>query len=186
MKKLLIPALACALFLACNNEKKEEAKSAENTAAETGKAKTPPQSEFADMKYVDIGKKLLADMTAGNIDGWTDAYADNAKYRWSAGDSLDGKAAIIKYWKDRRTNVIDSINFFNQVNLPIKVNTPQAGVDRAGVWLLSWYGVSVKYKNGKKLMFYVHNDHHFDANDKIDESIQYIDRAPINAATAKK
>jgi hypothetical protein len=40
----------------------------------------------------------------------------------------------------------------------------------------------VKYKNGKKLAFWVHTDYHYDANNKIDRAVQYIDRAPINSA----
>ena len=120
------------------------------------------------------------------VDGWMSNYADNAKYRWSSGDSLSGKAEISKYWTDRRKNVIDSISFTNQVWLPIKVNTPQAGPDVPGVWLLSWYMVNAKYKNGKRLVFWVHTDHHYDANDKIDQTIQYIDRAPIVAALGHK
>jgi hypothetical protein len=32
---------------------------------------------------------------------------------------------------------------------------------------------------------WIHTDIHFDANDKIDRAIQYIDRVPINAATKK-
>jgi intergrase/recombinase len=66
--------------------------------------------------------------------------------------------------------------------LPLKVNKPQKGPDVAGVWLLGWYQVHVKYKNGKKLAFWVHTDNHYDANDKIDITVQYIDRAPINKA----
>jgi hypothetical protein len=45
--------------------------------------------------------------------------------------------------------------------------------------------VNAKYKTGKKLQFWVHADMHFDANDKIDQYIQYIDRAPIVKATMK-
>jgi hypothetical protein len=32
---------------------------------------------------------------------------------------------------------------------------------------------------------WIHNDFHFDANDKVDEVVQYIDRAPINTALSK-
>lgn len=182
MKKILIPALAVFL-VACNNDKK----STEDTkAATTDSSTAKPQSEFADPKYVEVGKKMGAQMSSGDIDGWASNYADNAVFQWSAGDSLAGKEAIAKYWKDRRANVIDSITFTNDIWLPLKVNTPQRGPDREGVWLLSWYQVNVKYKNGKKLVFWTHVDHHFDANDKIDRTIQYIDRAPINAAMAKK
>jgi hypothetical protein len=186
MKKIIIMSAVCMLLLACNDEKKDDAKPAETTMSPGNADKKAQQSEFADPKYAEMGKKLIAQMSSGDIDGWMSGYADNAVYQWSAGDSLGGKEAISKYWKDRRMNVIDSISFTSDIWLPLKVNTPQQGPDQAGIWLLSWYQVNVKYKNGKKLSFWTHTDHHFDANDKIDRTIQYIDRAPINKALGVK
>ncbi len=185
MKKNFIIAAGCVLLFGCNNDKTDEAKTSESTMA-TEEQKKPAQSEFADPKYADIGKSMIASMSSGNMDGFLNGYADNAVYLWSAGDSLAGKEAISKYWKDRRAGTIDSISFSNDIWLPIKINTPQKGPDLAGIWLLGWYQVDVKYKNGKKLTFWTHTDHHFDANDKIDRTIQYIDRAPINAALGAK
>ena len=185
MKRIFTMAACCMLLFACNNEKKDEKKTSDNMSSETKDNKTP-QSEFADAKYTEMGKKMIAQFTSGDIDGWMSNYSDSAVYLWSAGDSLAGKAAIMNYWSGRRKNTIDSITFTNDIWLPIKINTPQRGPDLAGVWLLSWYMVDVKYKNGKRLMFWTHTDHHFDANDKIDRSIQYIDRAPINAALGVK
>jgi len=185
MKKILIIWAISLLMVSCNNETKDDTKAAETTMSE-GTDKKIPQSEFADPKYSEMGKSMLASMGSGDIDGFVSNYADNAVYQWSAGDSLAGKEAISKYWKDRRSGVIDSISFSNDIWLPIKVNTPQRGPDMAGIWLLSWYQVNVKYKNGKKLSFWTHTDHHFDASDKIDRTIQYIDRAPINAALGMK
>ncbi|HEY6505583.1 MAG TPA: nuclear transport factor 2 family protein, partial [Chitinophagaceae bacterium] len=184
MKKIFIMSVACMLLIACNNEKTDDAKPAEATVSSTDDKK-PQQSEFADPKYTEMGKKMTAQLSSGDVDGWMSNYADNAVYAWSSGDSLAGKEAIGKYWKDRRMNVIDSLTVSNDIWLPIKINTPQQGPDRAGIWLLSWYQVNVKYKNGKKLGFWVHTDHHFDANDKIDRTVQYIDMAPIKAALAK-
>lgn len=185
MKRIFILAAACTLLFSCNSEKKEEEKKADPTTNDGGDKK-PAQSEFADAKYTELGKKMSAQLSSGDIDGWLSNFSDNSVFQWSAGDSLAGKEAIGKYWKDRRANVIDSLVFTNDIWLPIKVNTPQRGPDAPGVWLLSWYQVDVKYKNGKKLTFWTHIDHHFDANDKIDRTIQYIDRAPVNAALGKK
>jgi hypothetical protein len=185
MKRMFILAAGCTLLFACNNEKKDDAKTTESTMSDSSGKKIPP-SEFADAKYTEWGKKMTAQLSSGDVDAWASNYADNAKYRWSSGDSLDGKEAIFKYWKDRRMNVIDSISFTNDIWLPIKTNTPQTAYDVPGIWLLSWYMVNVKYKNGKKLVFWVHTDHHYNANDKIDQTIQYIDRAPINAALGVK
>jgi hypothetical protein len=188
MKRFFILAACSVLLFACSDEKKDEPKSATDStmSSTTDKDKKPQPSEFADPKYAEWGKKMSAQLSSGDIDGWLSNYADNAKFRWSSGDSLSGKAEISKYWTDRRKNVIDSISFTNDIWLPLKVNIPQTAYDAPGVWLLSWYMVNVKYKNGKKLVFWAHIDHHYDANDKIDQTIQYIDMAPIKAALAKK
>lgn len=187
MTKTLIMVAGCLLFMACNNDSESEKKAPEGTASASTETKATPQSEFADAKYTELGKKFVAQMSAGDIEnGWGPMYADNAVYIWSNGDSLAGKKAIIDYWKNRRANVIDSISFSNDIWLPIKINTPQKGPDMPGIWLLSWYQVNVKYKNGKKLSFWTHTDHHFDANDKVDRTIQYMDMAPIKEALAAK
>src|SRR5579871_196351 len=183
MRKTLLLAAGCCFLLACGGNKPADTTTTATTdTVKPVEQKPTPQSESADPKFTEIGKKNLQQLSSGDIDGWMSSFADNAKYRWSSGDSLSGKAAIGAYWKDRRTKVIDSITFINDIWLPLKVNKPQKGPDTEGNWLLSWYMVNVKYKNGKKLMFWVHSDMHFDANDKIDNFIQYLDRAPINKA----
>jgi hypothetical protein len=179
MKAPFIALLCATTLLACT-------KPAEKPAESVAEVKPTPDIEFADAKYTEIGKRGIAALASGDIDAWMSMYADNAKYFWSGGDSLVGKQAIHDYWKDRRGNVIDSITVMNDIWLPVKVNKPQRGPDAPGVWLFSWYEVKVKYKNNQKLSMWIHNDLHFDANDKIDIAVQYIDRAPINAALAKK
>ena len=179
MKKLLIIATIGLLLFSCKD--KEDADKTSGTTTTDSTTKTPP-AEFADAKYMDMGKQMLAQFESGNISEWMKGYADNAVYNWSSGDSLVGKAAIEKYWTERRGGVIDSIKFSNDIWIPIKINTPQKGPDEPGVWLLSWYQVNVKYKTVKRLQFWVHSDHHLNANDKIDRTVQYIDMAPIKEA----
>jgi hypothetical protein len=70
--------------------------------------------------------------------------------------------------------------------IPIKINKSQSNGDTPGNWLLCWYQNSVKYKNGKKLGFLVHTLLHFNANDKIDQEILFLDRGPINKALGVK
>jgi hypothetical protein len=137
---------------------------------------------FADSKYVDMGKASLAAMQSGNVGQWLSGFADNARYYWNSGDSLIGKAAITDYWTKRMSDVIQSLNFSNDIWLAVNVTEPQQAVQSPGVWLLGWYLVNAKYKNGKSMMQWTHVDIHFDANDKVDQVIQYLDRAPINAA----
>ena len=178
MKQFIAVALGAFLFFACNNEKQAD------ETTETTPAATPPPAEFADAKYAEIGKQGIAALSSGDIDGWMGNFADNVVYVWNNGDSLAGKPAITEYWKKRRTESIDSISFTNQIWLPVKVNQPQAN-EGPGIWLLSWYQVSTKYKTGKSMSQSIHTVQHFDANDKIDRVIQYLDRALINAAMTK-
>lgn len=182
MKKLLSWVAGCCLLLSCNNKPAESNTSTTKDTLSTTAATGTQQAEFADARYVEMGKKALAQFASGDIDGWMNNYADTAMYRWSSGDSLAGKAAISSYWKARWAKVIDSLVTSNDIWIPLKVNTPQRGPDIPGIWLLNWHEVNVKYKNGKRLMFWVHTDFHYNSDDKIDVVIQYIDRAPINKA----
>lgn len=178
MKNYFLLLCCASILLACS-------KPAETMQEPIVEAKPMP-TEFADLKYMDIGKQGISNLATGNVDAWMEAFTDNAVYIWSSGDSIVGKQAITAYWKDRRSNVIDTISFMNDIWLPIKVNEPQKSVVDPGVWLLSWYQVLTKYKNGKAVGMWIHTDLHFNDSDKIDKVIQYIDRAPINAALAKK
>ena len=184
MKRLLSLAFISSLFFACTNSKPADTAAITSDSAVAAAPAKPQPAEFADSKYADICRKGNAALSSGDIDGWMSSFADNALYQWNNGDSLSGKAAIAAYWKKRRGEVIDSISFRNEIFLPIKVNQPQS-IEQPGIWVLGWAQVSAKYKTGKRMFQAIHTDMHFDANDKIDRVIQYLDRAPINAATKK-
>lgn len=181
MKQSFAAVLLAFLFFACSNEPAADVKT-ETPPADT--TATPAPAEFADPKYAAVGKNGLAALSSGDIDGWMAAFADNAVYVWNNGDSLVGKPAIADYWKKRRTEVIESISYANEIWLPLKINQPQS-IEQPGVWLLGWYETTAKYKTGKSMTQWIHTDYHFDANDKVDRVIQYVDRAAINAATTK-
>lgn len=186
MKKLLSLTAGFCILLACNSKPAEPTTASAKDSASPAKPTELPQAEIStDAKYTEIGKKRLEQLASGDVNAWVDGYADNAVYRWSSGDSLVGKAAIADYWKNRRSKVIDFIHYMNDIWLPVKVNRSQRGPDAPGVWLLGWVQVSVRYKNGKKLQFWIHNLAHFDQNDKIDQLNEFIDRAPINKALGK-
>lgn len=181
MRNILLGTICFFMLAACKDQ--AEKTSPSTIAGES--TKTPPPVEFADQKYIDMGKKAWEQFAAGNIDGWASTFAENIKFRWSAGDSLTGKAEVVKYWKDRRANVIESIEFSNEIWLPLTVNQPQS-IESKGTWLLGWNQVKATYKNKETLSFWVHTDMHYNNEGQVDEVIQYIDRAPIQAALAKK
>jgi hypothetical protein len=107
MKRFFILVASTVVLFACSNDKNDEAKTTESTAsASSDKDKKLQPAEFADAKYVEWGKKINAQFSSGDMDAWIANMADNAKFRWSAGDSLDGKAAIGDYWKNRRMSSI--------------------------------------------------------------------------------
>jgi hypothetical protein len=184
MKNLLLGAV-CSFFLfliACNGAKPADAPADASATKDT--TMTAP-AEFADMKYGETVKGMVASLSKGDMASWLGNFSDNAVYAWNNGDSLAGKAAISEYWTKRRGDVIDSLWFDKQIYLPVKVNKPQS-IEAPGVWVLSWYEVTAKYKpTGKSMTQWIHSDAHFDANGKVDRWIQYSDRAVINAAMTK-
>jgi len=137
--------------------------------------------EFADMKFADMARKSLDQFEAGDIAGWMEQFADNAVYAWNTGDSLAGKEAIAEFWTKRRNEVIDSIQFLNEICLPIQVNQPQS-VEAPGVWVLTWHQTNALYKSGKRMQQWMHADLHYNADGKVDRVIQYMDLASIQAA----
>jgi hypothetical protein len=111
MKKLLYTSLGALLLAACGiggGETKSEAPA----PAQTTEA---APVEIADATLMEMGKAGLGNLSKGDIAAWMIDFADNAVYVWYNGDSLAGKKAISDYWTDRRTNVIDSIAFANDV-----------------------------------------------------------------------
>lgn len=180
MKKLFLFVLCASLFAGC-----KKGTVMESATSKTDSTKSVAPIEFADAKYSEIGKKSLDALSKGDMDAWMANYADNAKYYWNSGDSLVGKPAIDKYWRDRRANVIETITFEKDIWLPIKVNK-KGNIPLDGYWLLSWYKTTAKYKGGKLMTQWIHTTYHFDANDKIDMVDQYLDKAAINAALPQK
>lgn len=179
MKNVFYALIGSAALLSCSQPKQEQQ---EATPAVEAK---PQPVEFADSKYIAIGKEGIAALASGDVDTWMKAFADNATYSWSSGDSIVGKKAIADYWTERRGKVIDKMTISKDIWLPLKVNQPQQK-EEPGIWLMSWYQVEPTYKGGVTLKFWVHTLLHFDASDKIDRVVQFIDRAPINAALAAK
>lgn len=180
MKKLFLVVLCASVFVGCKKEN-----TAEPAANEPKTTESIAPVEFADAKYAEIGKKALEAMSKGDMDAWMSNYADNAKYYWNSGDSLVGKPAIDKYWRDRRTNVIETIVFEKDIWLSLKVNE-KGNIPMDGYWLLSWYKTTAKYKGGKSMTQWIHTTFHFDANDKIDMVNQYLDKSVIMAAMPQK
>lgn len=188
MRQTILPLALFVVLFGCKDQQKPAESTADpmvkNSATTTADKQAP--SEFADPKYMDMGKAMMKDFTDGNIDAYGEQFADNAVYLYSSGDSLAGKKAIVDYWKDRRAKVVQSVAISNDIWLPIKINVPQKGPDMKGVWLLGWHQVNATYKNGKSLQFWVHQDMHYNDNNKVDRLIMYIDRAPINALMSMK
>jgi len=184
MKKTFAMAFAVSLFFACSDQKTSDKAAITTDSVAATPAKQLP-TEIGDQKYVDIVKSGNASLSSGNIDAWMSSFADNAVFQWNNGDSLAGKAAIAEYWKKRRGDVIDSLNFSQDIWLAVKVNQPQQRVHLPGNWVLGWYLTQAKYKTGKRMAQWIHTASHFDANDKVDRVVQFLDRAPINMATKK-
>jgi PBP1b-binding outer membrane lipoprotein LpoB len=108
MKQFFAIVIFAVLLFSCKNQSSTDATEAAKTA-------TPQPAEFADAKYVEIGKNGLANMASKDIATWMNSFADNAVYVWNNGDSLAGKAAISDYWTKRMAEAITEISFTNDI-----------------------------------------------------------------------
>ncbi len=184
MMRSIFLLIGCVVLASC--KKDQVAQNMETASMTASSAETEePAMAFADAKYVEIGKRTMNALSKGSMDMWAQNYAEDVRYHWNAGDSLVGKPAVEKFWRERRGNIIESLTFSEQIWIPIQVNKPQA-TEQAGVWLLSWHKTTAKYKGGATMVQWMHTAYHFDSKDKINQVVQYIDRVPIAAALAKK
>lgn len=178
MKNLTLVLIACALLGACSQPKPEP----EAPAAEV----KPAPLEIGEAKFIDISKQSLKDLASGNVDGFVNVLADDAKFVWNYGDSLVGKAAIADYWKERRGNVIDTLIISQDVWVGLKANESPAPGINTGNWVFGWYTATAKYKaTGKSMTQSIHQAGHINESGKIDLMYQYLDRALIQAALKK-
>jgi len=180
MKKFLFGVFVSAILLACSSDKAEDKTGSTDAAVSTDDKKTG--DEILAMSETEGVKRGLTAFSKGDIEGMTADYADTVFQLWSSMDSLRGKTAIQDYYK-ARWKLIDSINYSDHILIPMQLNVQQSSFAPTGKWILSWSFAHVKYKNGKKLDLWVHNVYHYNSANKIDFVGQYLDRAPILAAT---
>ena len=183
MKRQIAFALGVLALWSCNSPKPADEPA--NTNVQPVAAEAPRPVEFADQKYVDICKDGMAKLSAGDVDGFINNYADNAVYRWNSFDSVAGKPAIAEYWKNRRQNVITKLAFSDDIWLALKVTDQSTQNVRKGNWVLAWYTTDATYKSGKSIHQAMHMLYHFNEEDKIDEIIHYLDRGAVQAAAGK-
>ena len=183
MKKFLLGVMVSAFLLSCNNEKKDEVTKTADSTTEASSTDKKAASELLDLSAGESVKQSFEAFAKGDIDGMTANFADTLLYNWSSGDSLRGKKAVADYYKARR-NLIDSVSVTEPIVLPVQVNESQSKYAPTGKWVLYWGMFNIKYKNGKKIRFWMHNVNHFNEAGKVDYIGQYIDRGQIAAATA--
>ena len=180
MKKFLFGVLISTILISCAD--KAEEKTTTETPAPTTETKKPA-TEVLDLSEADGVKAGLAAFTKGDIDGMTAGFDDNIRYIFSNLDSLVGKQAVKDYYSGR-WKLIDSVMYSEQIYLPIRLNESQSPkYATLGKWVLSWGLAHVKYKNGKRISFWVHTDYHYNDAGKVDAVVQYIDRHQIMEAT---
>lgn len=185
MKTQIVVALSVLSLWSCNAPKTEEAKT-ETTATEAPAVAVAQRPvEFADEKLSQSCKDAMMKLSAGDVDGFTTLFADNAIYRWNNGDSLAGKPAIVKYWTDRRKNVIRKLEFTDDIWLSLKVTEASQTNVPKGNWVLAWYTTHATYATGKSIHQSMHMLYHFNPNGQVDEIIHYLDRGEVKAAAGR-
>lgn len=159
MKKIIV-LLVCGTMAACNLVKEE------------------PPVDIADPKYITLSKEVLNALCRGDMEGFIKPYTEDAIYRWNYGDSLVGRQAILDYWKERRSSVIDTITYKNEAWLAIKANDVPKHI-KPGVYALGWADFTVTYTNGSSIDMNIHTIFRYDKDDKIISTLQYLDRSLI-------
>jgi predicted phage tail protein len=178
MKKFIVIAANCLVLIACSDKKTDDGKS----SMSSGSDKKPP-TEILDSSNSAPVRSIFTSFSKGDLDGMVANMSDSVMYRWSGGDSLVGKQAVKDYYAGR-LKLIESINFMNEISLPIQINvSQQPKYAPPGKWVLYWTMTQVKYKNGKELNFWQHSVNHFNDGGKIDFVGMYLDRHPIMEAT---
>lgn len=177
---MILGIIISLLLFACNNEVKDDKATTDSTAVSSSDKK--PAAALLDMSEADPVKKSFDAFSKGDVDAMVSIYDDTVFYAFSGGDTLRGKLAVADYYKGR-WKLLDSVQFSDQIVLPIQVNESQSKAAPAGKWVLFWSAVDAKYKNGKKIHFWIHNVNHYNDAGKIDFASQYIDRVPLMEAT---
>lgn len=178
MKRILLGVVISVFIFACSDEKKDDATVASETKSDDKKT----TDELLDMSETEGVRKSFDAFSKGDIDGFTAGLDDNVRFLWSSGDSLVGKQAVKDYY-NARWKLIDSLHFSDHILVPIRANLKQSEHAPTGKWVLHWTFAHVKYKNGKKLDFWVHNVNHYNDAGKVDFLGQYLDRGPLMEAT---
>jgi len=182
MKKFFLGVIISAFLLSCNSEKKDDTTKADNTTTAVSASDKKAASELLDISAGESVKQSFEAFAKGDVEGMVANFDDNIRYIWSGGDSLRGKKAVQDYYKGR-WNLIDSLSITEPILLPVQVNESQSKYAPVGKWVLYWAMVDVKYKNGKKINFWMHNVNHFNDAGKVDFVGQYLDRYPVMEAT---
>lgn len=142
----------------------------------------PAPLEIGDSRFVEMTKPTLTALTQKDVTAFLSNFADDGVIIFSSGDSLIGKAAATEYWNGRM-KVIKELKLTNAIWLPVKVNKAENVLP--GNWVLNWTDVMATYTTGKSMTQNSHILFHYNANNKVDRVIQYLDRAPIMEAMKK-
>ena len=166
MQKLVVLLVVVAVLNSCNQPKTE-------TAA------APAPVELGDSTKADLAKASYMALIAGDVDGFAASMSDDAVFCWNSSDSLVGKTAILEYWKDRRENVIDTLEIRNDVWMPLRINKfPNAN---SGEYVMMWAWLTSTYQfGGKPMVQRFYQVYRFNSEGKINHITHYIDRYAIS------
>lgn len=154
----------------------------QEAAQEPAEAAEPQAIEFGESKYVDLAKQGIPALMNEDLDAFLGNMAEDGIYVFSSGDTIAGKPAMMEYWQGRM-DVIESITIENDIWLNVKVNETETDTP-LGNWVMGWFDVSATYTSGGSMSQNVHTLYHFNENDQVDITIQYIDRLSIAQAQA--
>ena len=187
---ILIAAIVCTSIgtPGCNESVSKEDANKEETASKVTVAVTNPNFSIAPIEYAELAEKALLLFGKLDFDNWASMLADDVLYFFPDGDvntrtKLEGKAALLSWWKDwKTTSGIESMTMSEFNHTPVNATAQLKGGAPSGVHVISYFSNKLIYA-GKPVDLRMNFVAHFNKDKKIDRYTTYYDRSIVIKTT---
>ena len=150
------------VLVACNTNTKEKA-----------------ENEIASPVYIALAQKSLDYLVSFDYDSFAEMLADSVEYELPNGTKLNGKTAIIDFWKDyKATSGLQSMAIVNANYLPINANTKPKGSGKKGIKVVADFTNKMTF-GAETLAIKMNFSFHFNQQKLIDDLTTFYDSAKI-------
>lgn len=150
------------VLVACNTNTKEKA-----------------EYETASPVYIALAQKSLDYLVSFDYDSFAEMLADSVECELPNATKLNGKTAIIDFWKDyKATSGLQSMAIVNANYLPINANTKPKGSGKKGIKVVADFTNKMAFE-AKTFDIKMNFSFHFNQQKLIDDLTTFYDSAKI-------